>query len=143
MCITVEPWDFYGSAAGLDRLKMIGDFIRSFLTSLEKFTFMWLGRKVPCPLSRAADPLFASPRITQKLFNEVTSPMSPLPPTLPRKPIVFRKVRYLALRNAAMSAPQVSGLVESRRHCVQMDSHEFSTMIRDFEQACTFRRETI
>ncbi|RYP66316.1 hypothetical protein DL770_008823 [Monosporascus sp. CRB-9-2] len=119
MHIAVESWDFYGPSPGLDHLKMIDDFIRSFSGNLEKFTFTWLGRKGPCPLSLAADPLFAPPRNTQKLFHEVTSPMSPLPPTPPRKPVVFRKVRYLAVRNATMNAPQVSDLVNSHRHCVR------------------------
>ncbi|RYP26083.1 hypothetical protein DL767_008186 [Monosporascus sp. MG133] len=119
MHIAVEAWDFYGPSPGLDHLKMIDDFIRSFSGNLEKFTFTWLGRKGPCPLSLAADPLFAPPRNTQKLFHEVTSPMSPLPPTPPRKPVVFRKVRYLAVRNATMNALQVSDLVNSHRQCVR------------------------
>ena len=66
--------------ARLDHLKMIDDYIRTFSECLEKFTFTWLGRKGPCPVSLAADPLFAPPRSSRKLFNEVTSPMSPLPP---------------------------------------------------------------
>lgn len=117
--ISVESWDFYGPSPGLDHLKIIEDYIRNFSGCLEKFTFTWLGRKGPCPLSLAADPLFAPPRSSQKLFNEVTSPMSPLPPAPIRKPVVFRQLKYLAMRNATMNSPQVAALVADHKHCVR------------------------
>ncbi|KAH9906865.1 hypothetical protein F4778DRAFT_601423 [Xylariomycetidae sp. FL2044] len=117
--ISVESWDFYGPSPGRDHLKMIDDYIRNFSDNLEKLTFTWLGRKGPCPLSLAADPLFAPPRSSQKLFNEVTSPMSPLPPAPARKPVVFQKLRFMAVRNATMNAAQVSDLVASHSHCVR------------------------
>ncbi|KAI1778054.1 hypothetical protein F4818DRAFT_283780 [Hypoxylon cercidicola] len=117
--VTIESWDFYGPSPGLDHLKMIDDYIRDFSTNLEKLTFTWLGRKGPCPLSLAADPLFAPPRSSLKLFNEVTSPMSPLPPAPLRKPIVFQKLRYMAVRNATMNAPQVAALVAAHQHSVR------------------------
>ncbi|KAH8671270.1 hypothetical protein BX600DRAFT_243579 [Xylariales sp. PMI_506] len=117
--ISVDSWDFYGSSPGLDHLKIIDDYIRNFSECLEKFTFTWLGRKGPCPLSLAADPLFAPPRSSQKLFNEVTSPMSPLPPAPARKPIKFAKLRYMAVRNATMNAPQVAALVADHQHSVR------------------------
>ncbi|ORY68681.1 uncharacterized protein BCR38DRAFT_334589 [Pseudomassariella vexata] len=117
--ISVESWDFYGPSPGLDHLKVIDDYIRTFSTCLEKFTFAWLGRKGPCPVSLAADPLFAPPRSSRKLFNEVTSPMSPLPPAPSRKPIMFRKLKYLSVRNATMNAPQVAELVADHQHCVR------------------------
>ncbi|KAI4861546.1 hypothetical protein F4820DRAFT_59212 [Hypoxylon rubiginosum] len=117
--VSVESWNFYESSPGLDHLKMIDDYIRDFSTSLEKLTFTWLGRKGPCPLSLAADPLFAPPRSSMKLFNEVTSPMSPLPPAPLRKPIVFQKLRYMAVRNATMNAPQVAALVAAHQHSVR------------------------
>ncbi|KAK7739109.1 hypothetical protein SLS62_011287 [Diatrype stigma] len=121
LAVSVEAWDFYGPAGpGLDHLKLIDDFVRSFAAQLDKFAFAWLGRyKGPCPLALAADPLFAPPRSTQKLFHEVTSPMSPLPPAPPRAPVTFRRVRHLAVRNATMSAQQVADLVASHRHCAR------------------------
>ncbi|KAI1501974.1 hypothetical protein F5X99DRAFT_381036 [Biscogniauxia marginata] len=119
MHITAEAWDFYGPSPGLDHLKMIEDYIRSFSSTLEKFTFTWLGRKGPCPLSLAEDPLFSPPRSSQKLFHEVTSPMSPLPPAPARKPVTFSKLRYLAVRNATMNAPQVADLVNTHQHSVR------------------------
>ncbi|KAH7026018.1 uncharacterized protein B0I36DRAFT_248995 [Microdochium trichocladiopsis] len=119
MNISVEAWDFYSTSPGLDHLKMMEDYIRSFSGSLEKLTFTWLGRKGPCPLSLATDPLFAPPRCTQKLFHEVTSPMSPLPPAPARKPVVLPKARYLAVRNATMNERQVADLVSSHQYTVR------------------------
>ncbi|KAI0012717.1 hypothetical protein F4779DRAFT_567674 [Xylariaceae sp. FL0662B] len=131
MHISVESWDFYGPSPGLDHLKIIDDYIRNFSTSLEKLTFTWLGRKGPCPLSLAADPLFAPPRSSQKLFHEVTSPMSPLPPTPARKSIVCRKLRYLAVRNATMNAPQVANLVATHKHNVREFDFENVVLINN------------
>lgn len=118
--ISVESWDFYGTSPGLDHLKIMDDYVRHFAPSLDKFTFTWLGRKGPCPLALAGDPLFAPPRNSKKLFNEVTSPMSPLPPTpRVRRPIVFPRLRYLQVRNATMNAPQLADLVASHRGTVR------------------------
>ncbi|KAI1455354.1 hypothetical protein F4805DRAFT_476879 [Annulohypoxylon moriforme] len=129
--INVESWDFYGPSPGLDHLKMLDDYIRDFSTSLEKLTFTWLGQKGPCPLSLAADPLFAPPRSSQKLFHEVTSPMSPLPPAPLRKPIVFRKLRYMAIRNSTMNSPQVASLVATHQHSVREFDFENTVLIND------------
>ncbi|CAJ2502447.1 Uu.00g098410.m01.CDS01 [Anthostomella pinea] len=131
MHITAESWDFYGPSPGLDHLKMIEDYICNFSTSLEKLTFTWLGRKGPCPIALAADPLFAPPRSSQKLFHEVTSPMSPLPPAPARKPVVFQKLRFLAVRNAVMRAPQVADLVASHQHSVREFDFENTFLLDD------------
>ncbi|KAK4201604.1 hypothetical protein QBC40DRAFT_277902 [Triangularia verruculosa] len=117
--ISVESWDFYGPAPGLDHLKIIDDYIRDFAPELEKFSFTWLGRKGPCPIALSGDPLFAAPRHTRKLFNEVTSPMSPLPPRPQRHPLVMPKLRCLSVSNATMNAPQLKGLVASHRSTVR------------------------
>ncbi|KAI0453402.1 hypothetical protein F5B21DRAFT_515353 [Xylaria acuta] len=131
MHINVDSWDFYGPSPGLDHLKIIQDFLHNYSTSLEKLSFTWYGRKGPCPIALAADPLFAPPRNSLKLFREVTSPMSPLPPVPPRKPVVFRKLRYLAVRNATMNAVQVADLVASHQHCVREFDFENSVLISD------------
>ncbi|RYC59990.1 hypothetical protein CHU98_g6222 [Xylaria longipes] len=131
MHINVDSWDFYGPSPGLDHLKIIQDFLNNYSTSLEKLSFTWYGRKGPCPIALAADPLFAPPRNSLKLFREVTSPMSPLPPVPPRKPVVFRKLRYLAVRNATMNAAQVADLVASHQHCVREFDFENSVLISD------------
>ncbi|KAL1861421.1 hypothetical protein VTK73DRAFT_7123 [Phialemonium thermophilum] len=113
--IAVESWDFYGPAPGLDHLKIIDDYIRLFAPALEKFTFTWLGRRGPCPLALSADPLFAPPRSCKKLFAEVTSPMSPLPARPSRRPIRLPRLRYLHVRNATMTVPQVRVLVDDHK----------------------------
>lgn len=121
MHVAVEAWDFYGpSGPGLDQLKIIDDYLRQFAGTLEKLSFTWVGRKGPCPLALAEDPLFETPRENKKLFNEVTSPMSPLPPTPGvRSRIRFSRLRYLQVRNASMHAAQLRGLVESHRETVK------------------------
>ncbi|KAI5860075.1 hypothetical protein GGS23DRAFT_582383 [Durotheca rogersii] len=131
LCVSVESWDFYGPSPGLDHLKMIDDYIRNFSENLEKLTFKWIGQRGPCPLSLAADPLFAPSRSSQKLFNEVTSPMSPLPPPPFRKPIVFRKLRYMAIRNTTMNAPQVASLVTTHQHSVREFDFENVILINE------------
>ncbi|KAK4075418.1 uncharacterized protein Triagg1_4539 [Trichoderma aggressivum f. europaeum] len=122
--ISVEAWDFYGPSPGLDHLKVIDDYIRNFSQGLEKFTFTWIGAKGPCPVALSADPLFAPPRSTKKLFHEVTSPMSPLPTRPPRCPIYFPKLRYLQIRNAAMSSPQLRGLIMSHQKTIKQFGFE-------------------
>ncbi|KAI1199477.1 hypothetical protein F5X97DRAFT_332724 [Nemania serpens] len=129
MSINVDSWDFYGPSPGLDHLKIIQDYLNNYSTSLEKLTFTWHGRKGPCPIALAADPLFAPPRNSLKLFREVTSPMSPLPPAPPRKPVVFRKLRYLAIRNTTMNSAQVADIVASHQHCVREFDFENSVLI--------------
>ncbi|KAK7927835.1 hypothetical protein PG985_004833 [Apiospora marii] len=101
--ITVEAWDFYGPSPGLDQLKIIDDYIRIFAGCVEKFTFIWLGRSGPCPLSFAADPLLAPPAIAPKVVT---------------KPIQFRKLRYLSVRNTTMDAPQLDEIMRSHQKCV-------------------------
>lgn len=117
--ISVESWDFYGPSPGLDHLKIMDDYIRSFAPQLDKFSFTWLGRKGPCPIALSGDPLFAPPRTSKKLFHEVTSPMSPLPVRPRRSPIHFPRLRFLQIRNATMNAPQLSVLITSHRETVK------------------------
>jgi hypothetical protein len=117
--ISVDSWDFYGPSPGLDHLKIIDDYIRQFAPKLDKFSFTWLGRRGPCPLTLAGDPLFAAPRSSQKLFNEITSPMSPLPQTPIRESIKFPRLRHLTVRNATMNAPQIKDLVGSHQGSVR------------------------
>ncbi|KAK3378598.1 hypothetical protein B0H63DRAFT_252126 [Podospora didyma] len=117
--ISVESWDFYGSSPGLDHLKIIDDYIRNLAPHLEKLSFTWLGRKGPCPLALSGDPLFAPPRNSKKLFNEVTSPMSPLPPRPSRRPMVMPRLRFMTVRNATMNAPQLRELVANHKDTVR------------------------
>lgn len=116
--VSVEAWDFYGPAPGLDHLKLIDDYIRSFAPSFQTLSFAWIGARGPCLVALAADPLFAPLRACRKLFHEVTSPMSLLPSAPARAPIHFLALRRLAIRNAAMNAPQLSGLIYAHRETV-------------------------
>jgi hypothetical protein len=117
--ITMDAWDFLGQQPGLDHLKILDDYIRSFSSSLEKVSFGWNGRKGPCPFTLFSDPLFAPPRKTAKLFAEVTSPMSPLPAAPSRPSMVFPKLRYMQVRNATMSSEQVADFILEHRHTVR------------------------
>jgi hypothetical protein len=117
--ITMDSWDFLGPSPGLDHLKILDDYIRSFSSNLEKVSFGWNGRKGPCPLALFTDPLFAPPRAAAKLFAEVTSPMSPLPAAPPRKPMSFPKLRYMQVRNTTMAAEQVADFVSVHRYVVR------------------------
>lgn len=121
MHVAVDSWDFYGpSGPGLDQLKIIDDYLRQFAGTLEKLSFTWVGGKGPCPLALAEDPLFDTPRENRKLFNEVTSPMSPLPATPGvRSRIHFSKLKYLQVKNASMNESQLRGLVETHRETVK------------------------
>ncbi|KAK2074286.1 hypothetical protein P8C59_008505 [Phyllachora maydis] len=119
LSIAVDSWDFHGPSPGLDLLKIIDDFARSFAPGLEKLDFSWLGQRGPCPLTLAADPLFQPPRSGRKLFKEVTGPMSPLPPRPARPPPVLPRLRFMRISNAAMKAPQVSRLVRHHKQTVR------------------------
>jgi hypothetical protein len=117
--ITMDSWDFQGLQPGLDHLKILDDYIRSFSSNLEKVSFGWNGRKGPCPFTLFTDPLFAPPRKTAKLFAEVTSPMSPLPAPPARPAMKFPNLRYMQVRNATMSSEQVADFVFEHRHTVR------------------------
>ena len=117
--ITMDSWDFQGLQPGLDHLKVLDDYIRSFSSNLEKVSFGWNGRKGPCPFTLFTDPLFALPRERKKLFAEVTSPMSPLPAPPARPAMSFPNLRYMQVRNASMSSEQVADFVFEHRHTVK------------------------
>ncbi len=128
--ISVESWDFYGPSPGLDQLKIIDDYIRGFSQGLDKLSFTWLGRRGPCPIALSGDPLFATPRSSKKLFNEVTSPMSPLPPRPYRRSLVMPRLRSMSVRNATMNVEQLRGLVRSHKQTVREFDFENVALIR-------------
>lgn len=128
--ISVDSWDFYGPSPGLDHLKIINDYIQAFSPQLEKFSFTWLGRRGPCPVALSGDPLFAPPRNSKKLFNEVTGPMSPLPPRPASRPLIMPRLRSMSVRNATMNVPQLRGLVASHKTTVREFDFENVALIR-------------
>ncbi|OAA68162.1 hypothetical protein SPI_00357 [Niveomyces insectorum RCEF 264] len=124
--VSVDTWDFEGPSPGLDHLKIIDDYVRNMAPHLEKFSFTWLGdngsgvSRGPCPIALSGDSLFSPPREgPKKLFNEVTGPMSPLPPAPRREPMHFPRLRCMTLRNATMNTPQLRDLVERHRGTVR------------------------
>lgn len=123
--ITMDSWEF--GCTGMDHLKVLEDYIRGFSPSLERISFGWNGRKGPCPLTLFTDPLFAPPKVEKaKLFCEVTSPMSPLPAAPRRTPMHFPRLKYMQVRNATMSADQVSDFVDS--HCETVKEFDFENV---------------
>jgi hypothetical protein len=128
--ISVDSWDFYGPSPGLDHLKIIDDYIRAFAPRLEKLSFTWLGRRGPCPIALSGDPLFAQPRNPKKLFKDVTSPMSPLPPRPFRMPLVMPRLRAMSVHNATMNVDQLRGLVSNHKHTVREFDFENVALIR-------------
>ncbi|KAF4125720.1 hypothetical protein GMORB2_0964 [Geosmithia morbida] len=135
--VSVEAWDFQGPSPGPDHLKVMDEYIRNLSPHLEKLSFTWLSRKGPCPLSLAADPMFAPSQASRKLFHEVTSPMSPLPSTPPRAPMNFPKLRYLQLRNVSMNAPQLKDVIASHKDTVKEFDLESVALAntRDWDEA--------
>ncbi|CAK7219520.1 hypothetical protein SCUCBS95973_003843 [Sporothrix curviconia] len=131
--MSVDSWDFYGPSPGLDHLKIIDDYVRNMAPHLEKFSFTWLSdksssvHKGPCPIALSGDGLFSPrPEGPKKLFNEVTGPMSPLPPAPRREPMHFPRLRCLTLRNATMNTPQLRDLVD--RHSKTVREFEFENV---------------
>ncbi|PNH41609.1 hypothetical protein VD0004_g5551 [Verticillium dahliae] len=130
LSLAVESWDFSDtSTPGRDHLRIMDDYLRAMAPSLEKLSFTWLGLRGPCPLALPADPLFAAPssRASRKLFNEVTSPMSPLPPAPGRTPIHFPRLRHMGVRNATMHAPQLADLVGA--HSATVREFDFDNVV--------------
>ncbi|KAG9243831.1 hypothetical protein BJ878DRAFT_102857 [Calycina marina] len=117
--ITMNSWEFNGPQPGLDHLKILDNYIRGFSGNLEKVSFGWNGSKGPCPLTIFTDPLFLLPPNHSKLFGEVTSLMSPLPAAPPQPTIHFPKLRYMQVRNAAMTSDQVADFVYAHRDTVR------------------------
>ncbi|KKA28254.1 hypothetical protein TD95_004961 [Thielaviopsis punctulata] len=128
--ITVDSWDFSRSPSGMDHLRMLQDYLRSFSTTLEKLSFSWTGDfKGPCPLYLSADPQFLASSSSlssslegKRLSKEVTSPMSPLPP-LPASDtnglLKMPKLRYMEIRNTIMSSAQIRSIIDYHKKTVR------------------------
>lgn len=124
--LSIDAWPFESSHT--DHLKLLTNYLRTFSNSVEKLTFHWYGQRGPCPLTlhnNASRP--SSPNSATKLFAEITSPMSPLPPTPSPAPLHFQHLRRLSVRNTFVAAEQVSSLV--RRHGSTLRSIDFDNVI--------------
>ncbi|KAI0997999.1 hypothetical protein K3495_g10191 [Podosphaera aphanis] len=116
--IVMSSWDFSGLTGGREHLLILDDYLRSFSAHVEELNFRWLGHEGPCPFSIISDQIFARQK-TQKLFGEVTSSMSPLPPAPQRRSMFFPKLRYVKLCNAKISTKQVTDFVLPHSHTVR------------------------
>ncbi|PFH58214.1 hypothetical protein XA68_14013 [Ophiocordyceps unilateralis] len=111
--VSVQTWDFQASRR--DQLRTLDDYLRAFAPRLKTFSFTWVGRlRGPCPLGLAED----GPLPPRKLFHELTSAMSPLPTRPGREAIHFPLLRRLRIRNATMSAAQLTCLIAAHRDTV-------------------------
>ena len=117
--LVIDAWDFNGPSQGLDLLRIIDDYIRSFSTKLEEVSVTWKGLPGPCPFTLFTSPMFTAPRKAGKLFGEVTSRMAPLPARPTKGDMFFPKLRYMEIRNCLMSAGQVANLIYTHRHNVR------------------------
>ena len=136
--LSIDSWPF--DNAPTDHLKLLANYLRVFAGAVEKLTFHWFGQRGPCPLtmavptSRPSSPNLSlhnspvSPTTTsQKLFAEITSPMSPLPLTPSADPLHFEKLRRVQVRNTHVTADQVSSFII--RHAFSIKGMEFDNVI--------------
>lgn len=116
----------FGDHRPSDHLKILHTYLQSF-PSIEHFAFEWLGDKGPNPLSLDAEPCTSRP----SSYDSTNScPMSSSVPAY--KPLRFRQLRTMHLRNAIFDASQAAGFVMLHRKVL----YEFN-----FDE-CTLRSGT-
>lgn len=138
--LSIDAWPF--DHAPTDHLKLLANFLRIFAGSMEKLTFHWYGQRGPCPLTMAMLPsrpsspnspfgyhnIPQSPTSkSQKLFAEITSPMSPLPLTPSAEPLHFEKLRRVQVKNTYVTSDQVSGFIT--RHAASIKGMDFDNVV--------------
>lgn len=111
LTVSVESWDFSSSAPGLDQLRIIEDYLRSFAAHLRELSFTWVGRYGPCPLALEGGSQFAP------LLNKVTSTsrLSPPAPAPHRRRPTFAQLRRLEVCNTTVDKAQVKRLAKACR----------------------------
>lgn len=136
--LSIDAWPF--DNAPTDHLKLLANYLRVLAGTVEKLTFHWYGQRGPCPLtmavptSRPSSPTSSfhnsplSPTSTsQKLFAEITSPMSPLPLTPAADPLHFEKLRRVKVRNTHVTSDQVSSFIT--RHASSIKGMDFDNVV--------------
>lgn len=135
--LSIDSWPF--DNAPTDHLKLLANYLRVFAATVEKLTFHWYGQRGPCPLtmpvsaSRPSSPNYSanssptSPNNSQKLFAEITSPMSPLPLTPAADPLHFERLRRVQARNTHVTADQVSSFIT--RHAGTIKGMDFDNVV--------------
>ncbi|RMZ78366.1 hypothetical protein DV738_g3928, partial [Chaetothyriales sp. CBS 135597] len=106
----------YGRDMPSDHLKFLHTYLETFV-SLEHLDFTWLGSRGPCPLSLDTEPSTCRPRC---LECSNTCPKTAAVPSC--KPIKFRHLKSMHVRNAILDASQVASFIVLHRKVL----HEFS-----------------
>ncbi|ETN46799.1 uncharacterized protein HMPREF1541_00988 [Cyphellophora europaea CBS 101466] len=99
-----------------DHLKILHTYLQAF-PAMEHFDFEWLGDQGPCPLSLDAEPCTSRP---SSLDSVNACPNSCTLPSC--KPIRYRRLRTMHLRNATLDAEQAATFVKLHRKVL----HEFN-----------------
>lgn len=116
----------FGRNSPSDHLKILHTYLQSF-PSIQHLNFEWLGSKGPSPFSLDAEPCMLRP---SSLDSSNACPRSSSAPAC--KPIRFRQLRSMHLRNAVFDASQAAAFVLLHRKVL----HEF-----DFDE-CALRSGT-
>ncbi|KAJ4523499.1 hypothetical protein HRR83_000145 [Exophiala dermatitidis] len=116
----------YGRDKPSDHLKILHSYLQT-LPSLERLKFQWIGTKGPFPLALHLEPCASQPNVLDcPNACPKTSTKSPL------RPLKFRRLKCMELRNATLDASQASDFIMSHWKVL----HEFQ-----FEQ-CHLRSGT-
>jgi len=108
----------YGDDHPSDHLKILHTYLQSF-SQLHHLDFRWLGAKGPCPLSLDAEPCTSRPA---SLDCAKACPLSSERPAC--KPIKFRHLKSMHLKNASLDASQAAAFVMSHRKVLQEFEYE-------------------
>ncbi|RMZ89484.1 hypothetical protein DV736_g3284, partial [Chaetothyriales sp. CBS 134916] len=115
--LTIQMDSFeYGRDLPSDHLKFLHTYLQTFV-SLEHLDFTWLRGQGPCPLSLDAEPSTCRPA---SLECGNTCPKTAAVPSC--KPIKFRHLKSMHVRNAILDASQAASFIVLHRKVL----HEFS-----------------
>jgi hypothetical protein len=97
----------FGDGQPTDHLKFLHAYLRTY-PLLEDFSFEWLNRKGPCPLSLSSEPCLAPGALDCSAACPKTFAKSPCP-------LKFRKLRRMVLENSVLDATQISDFIMTHR----------------------------
>lgn len=97
----------YGDGQPTDHLKLLHSYLQSY-PLLEDFSFEWLGRKGPCPLSLSSEPCLSPGAVDCSAACPKTFAKVP-------RPLKFRKLRHMVLENSVLDASQISDFIMTHR----------------------------
>ena len=109
--LTIHMDNIPAAREGLtDHLKLLHSYLQTFVSSLRRFSFRWLGDKGPCPLSLGTEPSL-----------EVSSPRLACPKRyhLALRPLRFEKLRYAEVETSILDATQISNFIMDHRHTLR------------------------